>query len=411
MKKILFTRRFFDLDVFLLLSLALMKLLIHFYTNGNYGIHRDEFLYLAMGDHLSWGYLEVPPSIAVFAKLTQWLWGDSLFAIRFFPAVLGSLVVLLTGLIVWELGGNRFAMLLAGVSMIIAPVYLRAHTLFQPVVFDQFYWVLGFFLLILLINNVQRHYLWVLLGVVGGLGLLNKYSMFFWGFALLVGLLLTPHRKHLLTRWLWIAAATAFVLFLPNLIWQISHGWPVFEHIRKLNEYQFSNLTHADFLLGQVLIMHPATFPVWLLGIGYFFFKKIARPFRILGWMYLTILLVLIIFTSKHYYLAPAYPVLLAGPPPVLDQSVYSRFFAAPGNFNRSLWFALSAGQRPGRLCRIYGAIRRVRRPAAQGIRGAGENSPGLRRYVWLGGAGERYCRRLSFPVAGRTVRMRAAGR
>jgi hypothetical protein len=130
---------------------------------------------------------------------------------------------------------------------------------------------------------------------------------------LLAGLVLTPHRKHLLTKWPWIAAAIALVLFLPNLIWQIGQGWPVFEHIRKLNEYQFSNLTRVDFLLGQVLINHPAVFPVWLLGIGYFFFKKIARPFRILGWMYLTILLVLIIFTSKHYYLAPAYPVLLAG--------------------------------------------------------------------------------------------------
>jgi hypothetical protein len=306
-------RRFFNLDILLLLFLALVKLLIHFYTNGNYGIHRDEFLYLAMGDHLSWGYLEVPPSIAILGDLTRWLWGDSLFAIRFFPAVLGSLIVLLTGLMVWELGGNRFAMLLACVSVIIAPVYLRGNTLFQPVTFDQFYWVLGFLILILLINKKQRNHLWIFLGVVCGMGLLNKYSMFFWGFALLVGLLLTPHRKHLLTKWPWIAAAIAFVIFLPNLIWQISHGWPFFEHIHKLNEYQFSNLTRGDFLFGQVLIMHPVTFPVWLLGIGYFFVKKMARPYRILGWMYLTILGLMLILKSKHYYLAPVYPVLFAG--------------------------------------------------------------------------------------------------
>lgn len=305
-------RRFFNLDMLLLAFLALAKLLIHFYTNGNYGLHRDELLYLAMGEHLSWGYLEVPPSIAVFAKLTR-LGGDSLFAVRFFPALLGSLMVLLTGLMVRELGGSRFAMLLACVSVIIAPVYLRAHTLFQPVAFDQFYWTLAAFLLLWLIQRERRTSLWILIGVVCGLGLLNKYSMLFFGFGLAAGLLLTPQRKEFLTPWPWIAAGIAFLMFLPNLLWQIGQGWPFFEHLRKLNEYQFSNLSQADFLLGQILIMHPAAFPVWLLGIVYFFQKKMARPYRVFGWMYLAILAMLLIFNGKHYYLAPVYPVLFAG--------------------------------------------------------------------------------------------------
>lgn len=317
--------RFLNFDLLLLLMMALFKLLLHFYSNGNYGIHRDEFLYLAMGDHLSWGYLEASPSIAVFGELTRWLWGDSLFAIRFFPALLGSLIVLLTGLMVWELGGSRFAMLLACVSVIIAPVFLRAHTLFQPVVFDQFYWALGFYLLILFINNPTRNYLWILIGVVCGLGLLNKYSMLFWGFALFTGMLLTPLRKHLRTKWPWIAAAIAFVMFLPNLVWQGANGWPFFEHLHKLNEYQFSNLTRLDFLLGQILILHPATVVVWVLGIAYFFQKKIAKPFRIFGWMYLTMLVTMLLFTGKDYYLAPAYPLLFAGGAIYIERFIRAR--------------------------------------------------------------------------------------
>lgn len=331
-------RRFFNFDMLLLALLALAKLLIHFYTNGNYGLHRDELLYLAMGEHLSWGYLEVPPSIAVFAKLTR-SGGNSLFAIRFFPALSGSLMVLLTGLIVRELGGNRFAMLLAGVAVIIAPVYLRAHTLFQPVAFDQFYWTLGAFLLILLIGKSASggeaplrgerqsagrrfpanliaspvKYHWILIGAICGLGLLNKYSMLFWIFGLCTGLLLTPLRKEFLTPWPWIAGGLAFLMFLPNLLWQMSQGWPFFEHPGKLNEYPFSNLSRADFLLGEILMMHPAAFPVWLSGIVYFFQKKMARPYRVFGWMYLAILALLLIFHGKHYYLASMYPVLFAG--------------------------------------------------------------------------------------------------
>lgn len=322
-----FLRRFLNFDLMVLIMMVLFKLLLHVYSNSNYGIHRDEFLYLAMGDHLSWGYLEVPPSIAVFGNLTRWLLGDSLFAIRFFPALLGCLIVLLTGFMVWELGGRRFAMLLTCVSVIIAPVFLRAHTLFQPVVFDQFYWVLGFYLLILLINNPNRNYLWILIGLVCGMGLLNKYSMFFWGFALFIGLLITPLRKHLSGRWPWTAAAIAFVIFLPNLLWQAANDWPFFEHFHKLNEYQFRNLSRLDFLFGQILILHPASVAIWVLGIVYFFQKKTAKPFRIFGWMYLTMLISMLFFTGKHYYLAPAYPLLFAGGAIYIERFIRARRF------------------------------------------------------------------------------------
>jgi hypothetical protein len=160
----------------LILGLALVKLMLHFFTNTNYGLHRDAFLYLALGDHLDFGYMAVPPLIALFAKITMTVFGDSVFAIRLFPALIGVASVVIVGMIVRLLGGRMWAILLACTAFIVSPAFLRSNTLFQPVSFNQFFWLLAIYFAIKLVQTKNPKF-WLHIGVVCGLAFLNKYSL------------------------------------------------------------------------------------------------------------------------------------------------------------------------------------------------------------------------------------------
>ena len=175
-------------------SLALAKFVLHVVVNGSYGYHRDELLYRAMGTHLSPGYLEVPPGIAFLAWFSQNVLGDSLLALRLLPAVAGAALVFLTGLMARRFGGGPFAVAISCASVMVAPVFLRSATLFQPVVFDQLLWTLGAFILLAWIRDGDDR-LWLVFGFVAGLGLLVKFSMLIYGFGVFGGLLLTEHRR------------------------------------------------------------------------------------------------------------------------------------------------------------------------------------------------------------------------
>jgi len=298
-------------DLAIITYLSLFKLLLHLLTNTNYSFHRDEFLYIEMGKHIDWGYVEVPPMIGIYSKIAGTLLGGSLFAYRFLPALSGAGIILLTGLIVQEMGGKRYAQVLAAVSVILSPLFLRTGTLFQPVPFDQFYWVLGTYLLIRILNRNEPK-MWIYFGLVCGLGLLNKYTMLLFGFGVFVGLLFSTHRKYFLSKWFWISGGMAFIIFLPNLIWQHRNDWVVFEFINALSEQQLINVDAFGFVLAQVFMVWMG-FPLVILGLYYFFFSKSGKKYRPLGLIYVSSFLILLSMNGKHYYLGPAYPMLLAG--------------------------------------------------------------------------------------------------
>lgn len=244
-----------------------IKLLLHFLTNTNYGFHRDELLYLAVSERLSVFRNEFPPLIAIIGYLQQLLPGDYLFTTRFLPALSGGAIVLLTGLTLRELGGRRFAQALAGTTILIAPLFLRASTLFQPVVFEQLFWALSCYIVVLVIQRDSPR-LWYLLGIVLGFGLLNKFSILIFGFGLLAGLLLTSQRQLLNRKEPWIAGLIAMVVGVPGIVGQIMNEWPIFTHIEYISETQFVQVGVLDFLIGQVEMLHPLTFPVWISNIA-----------------------------------------------------------------------------------------------------------------------------------------------
>jgi hypothetical protein len=298
------------LDLRLVSLLAGAKLLIHLLTAGSYGYFRDELYFLDCGRHLDWGYVDCAPLIAVYAK-TALLVGGSLPALRSLAALAGAARVALTMLLARELGGGRFAQALAGLCVLAAPIYLGLDSILTMNGFESLFWMGCVFFLIRVVRAGDSR-LWLWFGVLAGLGLENKHSTLLFGGAIAVALLLSPERRELLKPWIWIAGGIAFLIFLPNVIWQVQHGYPTLEdleNVRRMGKNVV--LSPPEFVGQQVLLLHPVLFPIWLVGLASFLFGRGSR-LRILGWTYLVLLAMMIILKAKNYYLAPIYPMLFA---------------------------------------------------------------------------------------------------
>jgi 4-amino-4-deoxy-L-arabinose transferase-like glycosyltransferase len=296
----------------LVLLQAALKLALHLAVNLRtpYGFHRDELLYLGMGRHLQiWG-MDFPPAIAIVAEVSRTLLGDSRTAIRFFPAVFGSAVVVLAALIARELGGGRIAQGLAAFCVLTSPLFLRSANLLQPVVMDQLIWAAALYALVRLCRGYGPGG-WLLLGLILGLGLLTKFSVAFIGLAIVAGILLSPLRTALLTPWPWIGLASTLAVGAPSLVGQIRLGFPVFSQMADLRASQLERITPADFLLGQ-LSWGPAVL-LAVAGLYGLLASPTLRPFRAVGWSCVAALAILVLLQGKPYYAGPLYPALFAG--------------------------------------------------------------------------------------------------
>jgi hypothetical protein len=295
----------------LVLLQAALKLALHLAVNLRtpYGFHRDELLYLGMGRHLRiWG-MDFPPAIGIVAEVSRTLLGDSLTAIRFFPAVFGSVVLVFAALIARELGGGRIAQGLAAFCVLTSPLFLRSANLLQPVVMDQLIWSAALYALV----RLSRGYGpggWLLLGLVLGLGLLTKFSVAFIGLAIVAGILASPLRVALLTPWPWIGLAVALAIGAPSLVGQIRLGFPVLAQMADLKASQLERIGPADFLLGQ-LLWGPAV-ALAILGLHGLLASPALRPFRAIGWTCVAAFAILVLLQGKSYYAGPLYPALFA---------------------------------------------------------------------------------------------------
>lgn len=294
----------------LLLAMAAIHVALHVFTQGRYGIFRDEFYYLACADHLAWGYVDHPPLSIAFLAAIKALFGDSVHAIRLLPALLGGGLVVLTGFITREMGGGRFAQGFAALGVMISPLYLVITGYYSMNAFDLLFWGLLFFVLLRLINT-QNERLWLVFGGLAGLGLMNKYSVAFLGVGLILALLFSPHRKAFKSPFFWLGGILAGVIFLPHLIWQIQAGWPSLEFMTNAANFKNADLSPLEFFLGQVVENHPQNAFIWLIGLGVLFFWPTLRPYRIIAWIYVIVFIILVVQNGKVYYLAAAYPPLL----------------------------------------------------------------------------------------------------
>jgi hypothetical protein len=307
-------RKFFLSDYSIIIFITVVKLFIHLVTNvaGGYGYFRDELYYIACSDHMAWGYVDQPPFSIFVLWISRLVFGDSLFAIRLLPAISGAVVVAVAGLMTRELGGKRFAQILASSCVIVAPMLLGINSNFSMNSFDLLFWSLAFYVIILLQKKDSQKY-WIFLGVLLGLGLLNKISVLWFGAGLAGGMLLTPYRKLLLTRKVWAAAAIALILFLPHLVWQVMHGFPTLEFMKNALSNKYVTVTPLEMVIQQALNMNPAIFPIWFAGLVYLLVSKSMRRFQILPLIYLIVFLILTLNrNSKSEYLGPMFPMLFA---------------------------------------------------------------------------------------------------
>ncbi|MCG8697067.1 MAG: glycosyltransferase family 39 protein, partial [Bacteroidales bacterium] len=295
---------------FLITGLALIKLLIHLLTNTNYELHRDAFLYYSLGEHLDWGYLSVPPFIAILSKISVVLFGKTVFALRFFPAIIGSLSIVIMAKMVKELNGGRWAIVVAATAFILSPSFLRSNTLFQPVSFNQFFWLLSAYLILKLINSGNPK-IWLGIFVVFGIAFLTKYSITFFILSFLLALLLTKHRNFFLSKYFIIGGTIGCIIILPNLLWQYNHNWPVISHMSELQETQFVNVSMSGFFIDQLMMNLPGLF-IWLSGLIVVFVLKIERKYILFAYIYLFTVLIILLFRGKSYYTLGLYPILFA---------------------------------------------------------------------------------------------------
>ncbi|MGI8433090.1 MAG: ArnT family glycosyltransferase [Chthoniobacterales bacterium] len=291
---------------------AVSSLLIHFLTNSRYGYFRDELYFIACGRHLAFGYVDQPPLSLLLVRLSSLLGGDSLFALRFLPALAGTGTVVLTGLLARRLGGRNWAVALAGACSLGASVFLANTNFFSMNAFEPLFWLGCVYLLVRLIQGDSPR-LWLGFGLLAGLGLENKHSMAFFGAGLAAGILLTPLRRHLAQKWIWLGALVTLLVALPNLLWEIRHDWATWELLRNVAQSNKNViLSPGQFLAQQVLLMNPATLPIWVGGLLWLFAARKGRPYLALGIGYLVTLAEFILLHGKVYYLAPAYPMLFA---------------------------------------------------------------------------------------------------
>jgi hypothetical protein len=304
---------FFRSDLGVLVLVAAARMILHVATNDQYGFHRDELQTLDDARHLDWGFVAYPPITPLIGRLELLVFGPSLIGFRFFAALAVSAVMVLTGLIARELGGDRHVQLLAAVAAGISPVSLVQGAVFQYVSFDYLWGVSATYLLVRLVKSGDPRW-WASIGAVLGLGMETRYTMGFLALGIACALVLTPERRFLRSGWLWVGVGISILIWLPNLIWQIQHHFISLEFLSYLHARDLRQGRYAGFLGEQLWVcVNLAAAPLTLLGLWFYLVRPEGRIYRLLGWTFAVTFVLFTLAGSRSYYTAPLYPMLIAG--------------------------------------------------------------------------------------------------
>jgi 4-amino-4-deoxy-L-arabinose transferase-like glycosyltransferase len=305
---------FLSSDVGILILLALVRVLLQIPTNGEYGFHQDELVTMDIATrHLAWGYVAWPPVTPFLARISLILFGLSPIGLRAFAVIAEGLVLLLAGLMIRDLGGGRWAQILGAVAVATSPMSIVQGGLFQYETFDYLFWVLLAYMVIRLLKTEDAHW-WLGIGATIGVGMMNKYTIALSVAGIIVGVLVTHNRLYLKSRWLWIGALLALVIWLPNLIWQFQNRFTSLYFLASIHTRDIQNGLTSSFLTDQILFnFNLVMLFLVIAGLYYFFFAPAGQRYRMMGWMYVVPFVLLILIQGKGYYLGATYPMLAAG--------------------------------------------------------------------------------------------------
>jgi hypothetical protein len=316
-------------------GIAASVALAHLLTNQRYGLHRDELQFLSDAVHLDWGFVAYPPLTPFLERIGLGVFGVSLVGLRLFSVMAQALAVLVTGFMARALGGGRLAQIAAALTIALSPLPLFEGTEFQYTTFDYFWWTLIAYFVIRLLKTENPRW-WLAIGAAVGIGLMTKYTILFLVAGVLGGLLLTPARRYLGSPWFWGGVALALAIVLPNLAWQASHGFISLHFLQHIHSRDVGEGRANGFVRDQFLICaNLFAAPLWIAGLLGFLRD---RRYRLLAWMYLIPFALFVLGKGRGYYLAAAYPMLLAkgaaagelwagSLPPLLRRTVKTTFF------------------------------------------------------------------------------------
>lgn len=286
---------------------AIATFLLHLVANPHYGFFRDELYFIICGMHPQFGYADQPPVVPLLAAGTQ-IFGHSLLLLRAVPALFAAAGVYTTCLLVAEYGGGAFAQVLAAIVFFFTGVLSSFGMKVSTDEVGLFTWPLMTLLIVRIAKGADPR-LWLAVGVVTGITIESKYSVVFFVIALLLGLIATPQRRITFTKWFVFGAATAALIALPNLLWQMHYGLPMLQLLE--NGQQGKNIIAGPllYLLQEVMITGLFLAIVWIAGLVWLL--RTAQ-FRFLAYAYIALIAEMIFFHGKHYYPANVYPVLIA---------------------------------------------------------------------------------------------------
>jgi hypothetical protein len=292
-----------------LLAIAAAIALLHIATNGRYGFHRDELQFLSDASHLDWGFVAYPPFTPVVERMSMAVFGLSLVGLRLFSVLAQAAAIVATGLMARELGGRRLAQVTAALAAALSPLPMFEGTEFQYSSFDYLWWTLIALFTVRLLRTGNPRW-WMAIGAAVGMGLLTKYSIVFFIAGILAGVVLSEARRFLKSPWFYGSIALAFLICLPNFLWQVHHQFISYQFLQHIHARDVGQGRANGFLLDQFRVnVNIIATPVWIAGLVAFFR---SRRYRMLGWMLVVTVALFYFAKGRGYYTAGAYPMLLA---------------------------------------------------------------------------------------------------
>jgi 4-amino-4-deoxy-L-arabinose transferase-like glycosyltransferase len=303
------------------LALAAAAMALHLAFANRYDLFRDELYFIVCGQHPAFGYADQPPLVPLLAAGTYAL-GAQTWLVRLPSALAAAALVWVVVAFVRLLGGRNAAAWLAGIAAAFAPIFLGLTATLNTTSFEPLAWTAIAYLLARAIVLDDRRAL-IIAGVVAGIAMEAKYALPLWLIALAIGLLLTPQRRLLARRELWVGVAVAAVIAAPSLAWQGHNDWPFVALIRNAG-LKDAAVAPVAYMINQVLILNPLAAPLWIAGLVAPFLIAQLRPARFIAIAYVVTAVATIAGDGKDYYLAPAYPALLAIGAIALERAIRS---------------------------------------------------------------------------------------